>query len=78
MICSATFVLNVSINVFCDAVIYYKYLLPVNDIKTYHVIKSSKDCILLEPGIHSRQGWYTTNNMELKATKTKIIFLKRI
>jgi hypothetical protein len=40
--------------------------------KTYHATKFPKDCQLFEPGIDSRQGWYTTNNMEIKATNPEL------
>jgi hypothetical protein len=57
---------NICINDICGSIFSSKYLLFVDDLKTYCNINSVHDCELLQSDIDSLQNWCFENGMLVK------------
>jgi hypothetical protein len=63
------------INYLCAKIYFSEVLLFADDlrVKTFHVIKASKDCKLLQSDINSVKKWCIENYMKINVFKTNII-----
>jgi hypothetical protein len=64
---------NIFINDLCSKIQNSEFLLFADDLKIFRVIKSAKDCKLLQSDIDCVQKWCYENCMKINTLKTNII-----
>ena len=61
----------------CNVIKHSTYLLFAEDVKIFHAINSTNDCILLQSDIERTQSWCTDNFKKLNSSETRVITFTR-
>jgi hypothetical protein len=71
------FFFNLFTHDLCSSVHYCKLPISADDVKIFHVINSTHDCLLLQSDVNSVSDWCIANSMRLNIAKMRVVSYTR-